>query len=287
VKNMPSEPIKIPKDNKELIFLYETVAGRSILKLLTNKKISKLAGLYMDSPLSCRIIPGFIKKNNIDMSLYADEIYDSFNVFFKRHIKSSKRPIDIESKHLISPCDGLMSVYQIHDGLVVPIKQSEYSISDLVKDNRIADMYKDGICFVFRLCVNHYHRYCYPDSGYKSINKHIDGELHTVRPIALRNRPVFTQNSREYTLIKTDNFSTVLMMEIGAMLVGKIHNHHQREKVMRGEEKGYFEYGGSTIVMLVKNDTIHVNKNFFDATDSGMEIPVVMGEMIAKACNQR
>ena len=163
---------------------------------------------------------------------------------------------------------------------MVPIKQSRYRISDLVRSQRVADMYRDGVCLVFRLCVNHYHRYCYPDNGLKSANRHIDGILHTVRPAALRTVPVFTENTREYTLIKTENFGTIVMMEVGAMLVGKIHNHHQKKQVMRGEEKGYFEYGGSTVVLLVGKNKVDFYDKLFEATANHMETPVKMGEMI-------
>lgn len=277
---MVSDPVKIPKDNKELIFLYKTIPGRIALKLLSSRAVSYVAGAYMDSFLSCNMIESFAKKNGIDMSEYEEERYDCFNSFFTRHIKSDFRPIDMEPSHFIAPSDGLLSAYHIHEGLIVPIKQSNYSIYDLVCDKRVADMYKDGICLVFRLCVDNYHRYCYPDSGHKSINRHIDGLLHTVRPIALRSLPVFTENSREYTLIKTDNFSTVLMMEVGAMLVGKIKNHHEKAIVTRGQEKGYFEYGGSTIVLLVKKDKVKFDDSLFKATDNGYETPVLMGQCI-------
>ena len=276
-------PIKIPKDNKSLFFLYRTVTGRIILKILTMKTISKIAGTYMESSASACLINSFIEKNNIDMSEYIGEDYRCFNDFFTRRIKKRNRPIDRNPSHLIAPCDGLLSAYHIHDGLVIPIKQSEYNIEDLVKDKRIADMYKDGTCLVFRLCVNHYHRYCYPDNGKKGINIHIDGVLHTVRPIALRSIPVFAENSREYTLIKTENFGTIMMMEVGAMLVGKIHNHHGRAGVERGEEKGYFKYGGSTIVLLVKNNKASFDEKIFEATDNNMETPVRMGEVIGFA----
>ncbi len=276
-------PIKIPRDNKSLYFLYRTVTGRIMLKFLTLRSVSKIAGIYMESAASANLINGFIKKNNIDMSEYIGEDYRCFNDFFTRRIKKKLRPIDKDPSRLIAPCDGLLSAYHIHDGLVIPIKQSEYSIEDLVQNKRVSDMYQNGTCLVFRLCVNHYHRYCYPDNGKKSINIHIDGILHTVRPIALRSRPVFTQNSREYTLIKTENFGTIMMMEIGAMLVGKIHNHHGRAGVERGEEKGYFKYGGSTIVLLIKNNKAVFDESLFESTDNNMETPVKIGEVIGYA----
>jgi Phosphatidylserine decarboxylase len=286
VDDMLSDPVKIPKDSKELMFLYRTIPGRIALKLLSSRAVSYVAGAYMDSSLSCSMIEPFAKNNDIDMSQYEEEKYDCFNSFFTRHIRSDLRPIDMEPSHFIAPSDGLLSAYHIHEGLIVPIKQSNYSVYDLVRDKRVADMYKDGICLVFRLCVDNYHRYCYPVSGYKSKNKHIDGSLHTVRPIALRTLPIFTENSREYTLIKTDNFSTVLMMEVGAMLVGKIKNLHDEKQVSRGEEKGYFEYGGSTIVLLIKKDKVIFDDRLFEATDNGYETPVLMGECIGHSFAQ-
>ena len=277
------KPVKIPRDNKSLYFLYRTVTGRMMLKFLTLRSVSKIAGVYMESAASAGLINGFIEKNNIDMSEYIGEDYRCFNDFFTRRIRKKLRPIDKDPSHFIAPCDGLLSAYHIHDGLVIPIKQSEYSIEDLVQDKRVSDMYQNGTCLVFRLCVNHYHRYCYPDNGKKSINVNIDGILHTVRPIALRSRPVFTENSREYTLIKTENFGTIMMMEVGAMLVGKIHNHHGRAGVERGEEKGYFKYGGSTIVLLIKNSKADFDESLFESTDNNMETPVKMGEVIGYA----
>lgn len=280
---MGFETLKIPKDNNALQFLYKTVPGRIILKLLSSRPVSMIAGAYMDSPFSVRMIPGFAKKNNIDMSEYVEEKYTCFNDFFIRHIRPELRPIDLEETHFIAPCDGLLSAYKITDDLVIPIKQSEYSILDLVNNKRVAKEFEDGICLVFRLCVNHYHRYCYLDNAKKSKNVFIPGELHTVRPVALNVLPVFTRNCREYTLLKTDNFGTVLQMEVGAMLVGKIVNKDEAKEVARGDEKGYFKYGGSTVVLLIKKNKVEFDEELFDATDEGMEIPVCMGQMLGKS----
>ena len=237
----------------------------------------------MDSSLSIGLIPKFAKKNHINMDEYVEEEYTCFNDFFIRHIRPELRPVDMEKKHFIAPCDGLLSAYKISDDLVIPIKQSEYSILDLVKNKRVAKEFEDGVCLVFRLCVNHYHRYCYLDNAKKSKNVFIPGLLHTVRPVALNVLPVFTRNAREYTLLKTENFGTVLQMEVGAMMVGKIVNHDGEKNVVRGDEKGYFKYGGSTVAVLVKKNKVDFAEELFDTTDEGMEIPVRMGQMLGKS----
>jgi len=277
------EPVKIKKDNKTLQFLYRTIPGRVVLKLLSARWISKLSGLYMDSALSLSLIPNFVKKNGIPLDDYLEEQYGCFNDFFIRHIRPELRPIDYKADHFIAPSDGMLSVYHISDGLVVPIKQSEYTIKELVQNDRVAKLFKNGTCLVFRLCVDNYHRYCYFDNGKKSKNVFIPGELHTVRPVALNSLPVFTRNCREYTLIKSETFGTVLQMEVGAMLVGKIQNHDENCQCKRGEEKGFFKYGGSTIVMLVRKDKAVFPEELYDLTDEGYEIPVKMGQKIGKA----
>lgn len=263
-----------------LRFLYETIIGRMILKLLTRPALSRMAGNFMDSGASRVIIPFFIKKNGIDMSEYMDESYSCFNDFFCRRIKPSRRPMNRNEDVLMAPCDGLLSAYPIKEGLVIPVKGSRYSISDLLRDRKMAQRFQGGTCLVFRLCVNHYHRYHYPVDATKTGNRFIPGVLHTVRPIALRNRPVFKENSREYTLLKTKKFGDIVQMEVGAMLVGKIMNYHQEAEVTKGQEKGRFLYGGSTIILLLEPGKVKIPKKYFEMTQAGQEVDIKMGQKI-------
>ena len=162
------------------------------------------------------------------------------------------------------------------------IKGSDYRISDLLGGSDKAELFSGGIALVFRLCVTHYHRYVYFDSGSKGENVFIKGKLHTVRPIALEALPVFVRNCREYTIMKTDNFGTAAQIEVGALLVGKIKNHHGEHTFSRGEEKGMFLYGGSTVVLLLEKDKAILDKSLFEATQKGEETPVVMGERLGE-----
>lgn len=268
------------ENSRFLSFLYHNFLGRCLLKILTLPFISKLCGFFLDSKLSKFLIKPFIRNNNININDYDVENINSFNDFFTRKIKAELRPISRESNDFICPCDGLLSAYKIDKDLVMPIKQSSYSIKSLLQDEKLAQKYVGGICLVFRLCVNHYHRYCYIDNGHKKGNTFIKGRLHTVRPIALESLPVFVQNSREYTTLNTDNFGDVTQIEVGAMLVGKIKNHHQSYEFMKGEEKGMFLYGGSTIVILVEKDRVNFLEDFFKNTNEQIETPVVMGQII-------
>ncbi len=268
------------KESRSLYFLYHTIAGRMVLKALCAPWISKIAGWYMNTPLSKPLIHKFIKNNQIDLSQFETQYFKCFNDCFSRKIKMEYRPIQGDDFNLISPSDGLLSAYTIRDDLVLPVKQSKYTISSLLQNSQLAERYKDGTCLVFRLCVHHYHRYCYPIGGQKTENIFIPGKLHTVRPIALENLSVFTENSREYTII-TSPIGDVLQMEVGAMLVGKIQNHHGSKTINKGDEKGMFLYGGSTIILLLEKDAVPINNTYFEKTNNGEETPVVMGQLLS------
>ncbi|SFQ45255.1 phosphatidylserine decarboxylase [Lachnospiraceae bacterium XBB1006] len=265
-----------------LEFLYETGIGRLMLRILTRPRLSIFVGKCMDASWSRVFIPYFLKKNGISLKEYVPTRYESFNACFCRRIRSSCRPIDRTPKHLIAPCDGYLSAYPITRDKIIPVKQSWYRISDLLRDKKLAKEFEGGTCLVFRLCVHHYHRYCYPDAAVKEDNVFLPGILHTVRPIALRNVPVFTENAREYTILHTENFGDIIQMEVGAMLVGKIKNFHGAGTVKRGQEKGHFLYGGSTIILLLKKDAVKVDAEFLEATKRQAEVPVKMGQKLGE-----
>ncbi len=272
----------IRRKRDTLTLLYETAFGRLLLKLLTARWLSKIAGSFCDSRLSKPLIKKFVKNNNIDLSEYKKTEFSSFNDCFTREIKEELRPICMEKDRLISPCDGLLSAYRIEEGGVFPAKQSAYTLESFLGDKELADEFFGGILLVFRLCVHHYHRYCYVDGGTKGENVFIKGRLHTVRPIALRNRPVFCENCREYTVMETESFGRVVQCEVGALLVGKIKNHDGAGTFERGREKGMFLYGGSTVVLVLKKDAVKIPEHFFDAPLRGEEIPVRYGEPIGE-----
>ena len=261
-------------------FLYETFPGRCILKVLTKPFISKVAGKYMDSPLSKARISSFVRKNNISMTDYIQRPYNSFNDFFTRELKEGARNIDMSPSSFISPCDGKISAFTISDDTSFDIKGSRYCVNDLLKNEKLKDEYSGGIMIVIRLTVTDYHRYIYPDTGYKESNIFIPGILHTVQPIAQTRYKIYKTNSREYTVLHTKNFGDVIQMEVGAMMVGKIVNYHSDCHFNRGEEKGRFEFGGSTVVLMVKKDTINLDENI--PINSQMELPVKLGQKIGQ-----
>lgn len=266
-----------------LKFLYHTTPGRACLKIMVSPCISKIAGAYLDSRLSKWLIPSFQKKNKISLDGIAvpKKGFASFNDFFTRRRKEIL--FDASKQCFPSPCDGFLSISKISAGQVLEIKHTKFSIEELLKNERLAEGFQNGLALVFRLTPSHYHRYSYPVDG-TIVGKHrINGVLHCVRPIATESFPVFCQNTREYQVIRSDIFGRFVQMEVGAMLVGRITNVPIRigDKVKRGMEKGYFEFGGSTIIVLLKGEDIQINKGLMTRENEAGEIPVKVGEPIA------
>ena len=258
-------------------FLYKTVPGRIILKPLVQPPITKLGGLVLSTRFSALYVKRFIKNNKIDISDYEKRTYRSFNDFFTRTILPDKRPFDTSPTSFISPCDSALTVYDIDKDSSFRIKSSMYTVEELIGEN--ADDYNNGKCLIFRLAVHNYHRYCFIDSGYIGKTKKIKGIFHTVMPISEKYK-VYVRNSREVTVLHTDNFGKVCQIEVGALMVGKISNRIINENFKRGEEKGMFEFGGSTIVLLLKKGTVEIRPDIIENSKKGIETPVKYGEKI-------
>lgn len=265
--------------NRLLKLLYSHFLGRCALKVLTLPFITHIGGLYMNSRLSKRQIQPFIQNHHIDMDQYEKQDYRCYNDFFTRQIKKEARPICHDHYALIAPADSKLTYYRIGEDTKLWIKDTMYSLSDLLGNHELAQQYDGGTCLVFRLSVDDYHRYCFIDDGSKEEDVYIKGVFHTVNPIANEYYPIYKQNSRSCSLLHTLHFDDVIYMEVGAMMVGKIVNH-SLDSFCRGDEKGYFEFGGSTIVVLLKKDIVEIDEDIVSHSLHHDETRVLMGEKI-------
>ncbi len=275
------ENLSVVKESKSVRFFYGTALGRCFVYVFSRPIFSRFVGWVLSTRFSCVFIKGFIKKNNVDLSLYKDVSYNSFNDFFVRE----KKVIDVlcDEDIFVSPCDGRLMCYEIDKNSKFFIKNSYYSTSDLIMDKVTSKKYNGGYALVFRLAKEDYHRYLYIDDGVKSGNVYIPGVLNTVRPIVYSKYNIFKMNSREYTILYTKNFGDVIEIEVGATLVGKIRNKHGRDyQFKKGEEKGYFMFGGSTIVLLVKKDMVKIDQDILKNSKDGVETLVSAGSRIGK-----
>jgi phosphatidylserine decarboxylase len=274
---------EVEEQKKILNFLYNTVPGRICLKSVVARPwVSRVRAKYHKSPRSVKDIEPFMKKHNIELDAETVSRFHSFNDFF---IRTKPIRCDGSDDELIAIATSKLSYFPINDDLRLSIKQSKYTIEDIVQDEKIADRFKGGTCMVFRLAVNDYHRYCHIDSGYIISNKFIPGVLHTIRAVSQRFN-VFARNSREVTLMATQHLGDVLYVEVGALLVGKIQNN-QKTPFNKFDEKGYFEFGGSTVVVLLnQNIKIEFDEDIQKANANGFETQVEIGERIGLICSK-
>ena len=272
--------------DKLLATLYGHAFGRMLLKPLVQPWVSKVAGWLLSTRLSCVLIAPFIRNNHIDMSQFVDEKYKSYNAFFSRRIKDGARMVDMDPTHFVSPCDSKLTALEITETTRFTLKHTEYSVASLLQNEALAKRYTGGLALIFRLTVDDYHRYCYAADGEKEENIFIPGKLHTVNPIANDYFPIYKENSREYSILHSEGFGDIVMMEVGALLVGKIVNLHGEKRVQRGEEKGYFQFGGSTVVLLMQKNAVQLDEDILRNSKEGIETVVRYGEKIGCAPKQ-
>lgn len=279
------EEEKVAGDNY-LKWCYESPVGKNFTELFVKKKLfSRLYGKYCDTKFSSKKINSFIENFNIDMDIAQKETseFTSFNDFFVRKLKDGARAVDENPNILVSPGDGRLLAYDnISMDNLVQVKSIHYSLSELLGDAEIAKEYEGGVCLVLRLCPTDYHRFHFVDSGIPKENHIIKGNYYSVNPIALERIPkLYCQNKREWSVFKSDNFGDIIHVEVGATCVGTIIQSYVPDiRVKKGDEKGYFKFGGSTTILFFKKDTIQIDEDILAQSALGFECQVQCGETI-------
>ncbi|WP_439111633.1 archaetidylserine decarboxylase [Lentibacter sp.] len=264
---------------------YQDSTSSLVERLLFRSKLfSKIMGFWYDSPLSRGKIAPAIKALAIDESefLKPRNSYRTFNDFFIRHLKPEARPYSKDDRDIVSPADGRVLVFpRLDEDTFVPVKGFPFSIHKMLPG--LSDRYVNGALAIIRLCPADYHRYHFPCAGKISDSKDIDGALHSVNPIALGSGPdVFGENKRSYTLIETEAAGTVCFVEVGAFGVGSIVDTVSSDLVNKMDEKGYFKFGGSTVVLVFEQGKIDFSQDLIDNSALGKETLVKVGQTIAK-----
>ncbi|MDF2548712.1 MAG: phosphatidylserine decarboxylase [Anaerosolibacter sp.] len=275
-----------------LQWVYDTSMGGCLLEAVVKKKLfSMIYGKLQDMPYSKKKIRDFVSTLEIDMTEAEREQieeYTHFNDFFYRKLKKKARPICEDEACLASPADGRVLAYdKIDMNQAVQVKGIHYKLSELFKDQDMAWTYQGGTCIVIRLCPADYHRFHFPDSGIPESRKRIEGMYYSVNPVALKKvAEIYTQNKREITTFHSDHFGKIAILEVGATCVGSIiQTYKPQEKVYKGQEKGYFRFGGSTVILFLEPGKIQVDEDLLENTEGGLETKVNMGESLGRIFN--
>lgn len=262
--------------------IYRTRHGRFLLAAwLKRASFSHLYGALQRSGRSRAKIERFVSELGIDASEAERPLseYRSLDDFFTRRLKPGARPIDREARHLITPGDGRLLAFQRLDG-DLRVKGSRVSLETLLGDRALAARFAGGAVFVLRLAPADYHRFHFPDAGIASPSRELPGPLHSVHPIALEAGAPSFANKRSVSLLASATFGDLAIVEVGALCVGTIVQTYVPGRVERGQEKGTFRFGGSTVVLLALPGAVRVDSDLVESTSGGVETFVKMGTRI-------
>lgn len=244
---------------------------------------SRIYGALQKRSASAKKIVPFIKKFDIDSSEFKESVssFHSFNDFFIRKLKPECRPLAPGEQVAIIPADGRYYFYQdisLTDGFIV--KGKKFDLATLLDDAQLAQEYAHGAMVLARLCPSDYHRYHFPCACTPQQAKLIQGHLYSVNPIAIRRHlNIFTENKRVVTLLDSEVFGQIVYIEIGATNVGSIQQTYTPlQTYAKGDEKGYFEFGGSALILLFQQGKIRFEADLLAATKQGLEMRCLLGQ---------
>ena len=274
-------------------FLYCSVAGQKIGNLFTNKYFSKAYGAFQDLPISHRKVRPFIDKFDIPINDYEPgslkaldprDSYRTFNEFFIRKFKLGKRSFVTDPNRMPAFAEARYVGFDaIDEKKHYPVKGHYLLAKDLIGNEQVAKMFDGGPLLIARLCPVDYHRYHYPDNGKVLDHFRVPGAYDSVNPLALRYKnQIFIKNERYVSILQTENFGKLAYIEVGAICVGKIVQSHRWDKsFMRGEEKGYFLFGGSTVILVGEKGAWKPSRDITENTSHGIETYLQLGQEVA------
>lgn len=274
--------------DKSLRWTYGTTAGKVALHLLVKRALfSHWYGWLMDRTSTRKKIGPFIEKYELDAGEFAchpDE-FGNFNEFFFRKLKPEARPIDSRVSSVTFPADGRhLCVPQLSKCNGLFVKGEMFDLKTLVGDPDLASRYENGSLLLSRLCPTDYHRFHFPIGGVPGKYRLLNGSLFSVNPIALcQNIQILATNKRVLTQLTTESCGTVLVIEIGATCVGGIRQTYQADNpVAKGEEKGYFRFGGSSTIMIFEPGRIVFDEDLVEQSSQHRELYAHIGDSMGK-----
>ncbi len=269
-----------------LVFLYSSLVGKVLRPLFNGKLACLVYGWVQQTFFSKKKIESFVKKYSINMDDFSvpEGGFTSFNDFFIRQLRPGARTIDSDPATVVSPADSKLFVVQnISIDSFFHVKNKRFILKNFLKDEILAKKYIGGTLLLFRLSPCDYHRFHFPFDAQPSAAICVKGNYDSVNPIVYKNGLIpLLKNNRVLIVLETEQFSDVLLVPVGAMLVGKIISTYTvGEKGKKGDEMGYFSFGGSSIVLLFKKGIIKPLDFICDHSKRNLETQVLMGQAVA------
>ncbi|GAA4851323.1 phosphatidylserine decarboxylase [Algivirga pacifica] len=270
---------------KMIHFLYFNPFGKLALNGFIKRKFySYICGKLADMSFTKRWIPKFMEDHQITDEEFEKNWQDftCFNDFFYRKLKSDARPIE---QGLVSPADGKVVAFEkVSEQTCFYVKGQSFSLKTYLQDDQLSKKYEGGSMLIVRLAPTDYHRFHFPATGKVSKSKHIKGCYKSVSPLAMdKSLEIFCENVREYCEMQTEEYGDILISEIGATMVGSIVQTYTADSVVqKGDEKGYFTFGGSSMLLLFEKGKVKLDQDLLENTKKQIETQVLMGNKIGE-----
>lgn len=280
--------------NAMVQFLYNSTPGKIMTPLLANRTISKAYGFMQNLSMTQAKVPKFVKNFNIDMSEYKpgsletkdqNLSYKNFNEFFIRQFRPGKREFLSEEGRMPACAEARYFGYEsVDENTVVPVKGKYLNEAGILDNKELAKDFAGGPLLIARLCPVDYHRYHYMDNGKTLKSYQVKGEFHSVNPAALKAKSdIFLANERRVSILETENFGKIAYVEVGAVCVGKIvQSFDESKSFKRGDEKGYFLFGGSTVIVIGQKGKWRPSDDILSNTKKGLETYIHLGDEIGR-----
>jgi len=272
---------------RPLRWVYETALGRVALAVLVRRAVfSRWFGWRARRAASRAKIAPFIREFGLDADEFAQppESYASFDDFFSRRLKPAARPLDAAS--VVFPADGRHLGFQdVSQISAVYAKGQRFDLPAFLGDPALAERYRGGALVCSRLCPTDYHRFHFPVAGIPAAPRLVNGWLYSVNPIALRrNLAALWENKRALIALDAGGLGTVLLVVVGATNVGSFtFTHRSGEAVAKGEECGFFSFGGSFVATFFERGKVCLAADLVRETAAGRELYVKMGGALGEA----
>jgi len=276
-------------------WLYKSKFGSKVRRLITSRFFSSIYGAFQNTRMSANKVPGFLEKFKIKISDYKkgsvqgsfENSFLNFNEFFIREFQDGKRKFPETNENLGAPAEArYFGIENIKKSDKFPVKEIEIDLKNLLGDENLAELFEGGSLLIARLCPVDYHRYHYPDNGSVLNSYFLHGPLDSVNPIALEFDPkILFRNERQVSILETENFGKLAYIEVGATCVGKILQSHRERNFQKGDEKGYFLFGGSTVVLIGQKGQWKITSDILQNTQNGHETYIHLGDQIGHKVN--
>lgn len=251
--------------------------------------VSSIYGFLQKIPSSKRKIIPFIKRFGINTSEFLESVesYQSFNDFFIRKLKPTSRAL---CPHAIIPADGRYTFYpELSAQDEFDVKGKSFNIHSILKDPELAKRYAGGSLCIARLCPIDCHRFYFPIDCIPNKARLINGKLYSVNPIATKDNPwIWGANRRMLTLLDSKEYGQVAFLEIGATNVGSIiQTYEPNTAQLKGNEKGYFSFGGSALLIFFEKGRIQFDADLLAASRQGLEIRCLIGQSLGAPSTEK